>query len=250
MATVFAPIRETTAEEFRRVTEVTYLGFVNGTLSALKRMLPRDAGTVIQVGSALAYRSIPLQAAYCASKSATRGFTDSLRCELVHDKSRVHVTMVQMPALNTPQFRWSRSKMPRQAQPVPPIFQPEVGARAVYHASTHRRREWWVGLPTVEAIVGQKFIPGLLDWYLGRTGYDAQQTERTPPRRPARQSLRTPARRPWRAWGFRRPRHGAQPGGLGVRTPQPAARAGGGGVGSGGRHVVGEKRTVVRRGVS
>ncbi len=176
MATVFAPIRETTAEEFRRVTEVTYLGFVNGTLSALKRMLPRDAGTVIQVGSALAYRSIPLQAAYCASKSATRGFTDSLRCELVHDRSRVHVTMVQMPALNTPQFRWSRSKMPHQAQPVPPIFQPEVGARAVYWASTHRRREWWVGLPTVEAIVGQKFIPGLLDWYLGRTGYDAQQT--------------------------------------------------------------------------
>lgn len=176
MVTVFAPIKETSAEEFRRVTEVTYLGFVHGTLAALRRMLGRDAGTIIQVGSALAYRSIPLQAAYCACKSATRGFTDSLRCELIHDRSNVHVTMVQMPALNTPQFRWSRSHMPRQAQPVPPIYQPEVGARAVYWASKHRRREWWVGLPTVEAIVGQRFIPGLLDYFLGLTGYEGQQT--------------------------------------------------------------------------
>ena len=175
MTSVFSPIEEMTPEEFKRVTEVTYLGFVYGTLAALKRMRPRDRGTVVQVGSALAYRSIPLQSAYCAAKHAIAGFTDSLRCELVHQRSRVHVTMVQLPALNTPQFGWVKSRLPRQAQPVPPIFQPEVGARAIYWAAHARKREVWVGGSTVAAIIGQRFIPGLLDQYLGKTGYASQQ---------------------------------------------------------------------------
>ena len=175
MASVFSPIEEMTPEEFKRVTEVTYLGFVYGTLAALKRMRPRDRGTIVQVGSALAYRSIPLQSAYCAAKHAIAGFTDSLRCELVHQKSHVHVTMVQMPALNTPQFGWVKSRLPSKAQPVPPIFEPEVGARAVYWAAHARKREVWVGGSTVAAIVGQKFIPGFLDQYLGKTGYASQQ---------------------------------------------------------------------------
>ncbi|MGI9087837.1 MAG: SDR family oxidoreductase [Chthoniobacterales bacterium] len=177
MVSVFSPIKEMTADEFRRVTEVTYLGVVHGTLAALKRMLPRDRGTIVQVGSALSYRSIPLQAAYCAAKHAERGFTDSLRCELIHDGSNVHVTMVQMPALNTPQFGWTKSRLPRKAQPVPPIFQPEVAAEAIYFAAHVRRRELLVGMPTVEAIVGNKIAPGLLDHYLGKTGYDGQQTD-------------------------------------------------------------------------
>ncbi len=176
MVSVFSPIKEMTAEEFRRVTEVTYLGVVHGTLAALKRMLPRNRGTIVQVGSALSYRSIPLQAAYCAAKHAERGFTDSLRCELIHDGSKVHVTMVQMPALNTPQFGWTKSRLPRKAQPVPPIFQPEVAAEAIYFAAHAKRRELFVGMPTVEAIVGNKIAPGLLDRYLGKTGYDGQQT--------------------------------------------------------------------------
>ncbi len=176
MVSVFSPIKEMTAEEFRRVTEVTYLGVVHGTLAALKRMLPRDRGTIVQVGSALSYRSIPLQAAYCAAKHAGRGFTDSLRCELIHDNSNVHVTMVQMPALNTPQFGWTKSRLPRKAQPVPPIFQPEVAAEAIYFAAHAKRRELFVGVPTLEAIVGNKIAPGLLDRYLGKTGYDGQQT--------------------------------------------------------------------------
>jgi short-subunit dehydrogenase len=175
MTSVFSPITEMEPDEFKRVTEVTYLGVVYGTLSALKRMQKRDRGTIVQVGSALAYRSIPLQSAYCAAKHAVAGFTDSLRCELIHQKSRVHVTMVQMPALNTPQFGWVKSRLPHKAQPVPPIFQPEVAARAIYWAAHHRRREVWVGGSTVAAIVGQKFIPGLLDRYLGKTGYDSQQ---------------------------------------------------------------------------
>lgn len=175
MASVFSPIAEMTAEEFKRVTEVTYLGYVYGTLSALKRMQGRDRGTIVQVGSALAYRSIPLQSAYCAAKHAIAGFTDSLRCELIHQRSRVHVTMVQMPALNTPQFGWVKSRLPHKAQPVPPIFEPEVAARAIYWAAHHRRRELWVGGSTVAAIVGQKFVPGFLDWYLGKTGYKSQQ---------------------------------------------------------------------------
>ncbi|HZP16830.1 MAG TPA: SDR family oxidoreductase [Terriglobales bacterium] len=175
MTSVFSPIEEMDPAEFKRVTEVTYLGVVYGTLSALRRMRPRNRGTIVQVGSALAYRSIPLQSAYCAAKHAVAGFTDSLRCELVHQKSRVHVTMVQMPALNTPQFGWVKSRLPRKAQPVPPIFQPEVAARAIYWAAHHRRREFAVGGSTVLALLGQKFVPGLLDWYLGKTGYDSQQ---------------------------------------------------------------------------
>ena len=176
-ASVFSPVKEMEPKEYKRVTEVTYLGVVYGTLAALKRMLPRDRGTIVQVGSALAYRSIPLQSAYCAAKHAIAGFTDSLRCELIHDESAIRVTMVHMPALNTPQFGWVKSRLKHKAQPVPPIFQPEVGARAVYWAAHHRRREIYVGTPTVEEIVGNKIAPGLLDHYLGRTGYKSQQTE-------------------------------------------------------------------------
>ena len=176
MTSVFAFVKDTTAAEFKRVTEVCYLGFVNGTLAALKRMLPRDRGHIVQVGSALAYRGIPLQAAYCASKHAIQGFMDSLRAELIHDKSRVVVTMVQMPALNTPQFDWCRSKMPNRSQPVPPIYQPEVAAEAIVFASRNRRREIYVGLPTVIAILGNKLLPGVGDWYLGKTGVKGQQT--------------------------------------------------------------------------
>jgi len=185
MASVFSPIKEMLPEEYKRVTEVTYLGVVYGTLAALKRMLPRDRGTIVQVGSALAYRSIPLQSAYCAAKHAIAGFTDSMRCELIHDDSHVRVTMVNMPALNTPQFGWVKSRLKRKAQPVPPIFQPEVGARAVYWAAHHDRREIYVGGPTVEAIVGNKVAPSALDHYLGKTGYDSQQTnEPEDPSRP------------------------------------------------------------------
>jgi NAD(P)-dependent dehydrogenase (short-subunit alcohol dehydrogenase family) len=176
MASVFSPVKEMQPEEYKRVTEVTYLGVVYGTLAALKRMLPKDRGTIVQVGSALVYRSIPLQSAYCAAKHAIAGFTDSLRCELIHDKSNVRVTMVQMPALNTPQFGWVKSRLKHKAQPMPPIFQPEVGARAIYWAAHHSRREVYAGWPTVEAIVGNKLAPGLLDRYLGRTGFDSQQT--------------------------------------------------------------------------
>jgi short-subunit dehydrogenase len=176
MASVFSPVKEMTASDYRRVTEVAYLGYVHGTLAALQTMLPRDKGTIVQVGSALAYRSIPLQSAYCAAKHAIVGFTDSLRCELIHDKSNVHVTAVHMPAMNTPQFSWVKSRLARKAQPVPPIFEPELCAEAVYYAAHHRRREMWVGGSTVQAIVGQKIIPGLLDLYLGKTGYKAQQT--------------------------------------------------------------------------
>lgn len=185
MASVFSPIKEMTAQEFRRVTEVTYLGFVYGTLSALKRMLPRNRGVIIQVGSALAYRGIPLQAAYCAAKHAIQGFCDSLRCELIHDRSNVRVTMIQMPALNTPQFGWVKSRLPHKAQPVPPIYQPEIAAHAIVYASEHPRREIYVGLPTVEAIVGNKIAPAALDHYLAHNCYDAQQThEPEDPNRP------------------------------------------------------------------
>jgi NAD(P)-dependent dehydrogenase (short-subunit alcohol dehydrogenase family) len=176
MVSVFSPALEMTSEEYQRVTEVTYLGVVYGTLAALRRMHARDRGVIVQVGSALAYRSIPLQSAYCAAKHAVAGFTDSLRCELVHDRSHVHLTMVQMPALNTPQFSWVKSRLPRQPQPVPPIFQPEMAARAIVYAADHHPRELWVGGPTVKAIVGNMIVPGLADLYLGRTGYDAQQT--------------------------------------------------------------------------
>jgi short-subunit dehydrogenase len=175
MTSVFSPIKKMTAEEFRRVTEVTYLGYVYGTLAALKRMLTRDRGVIVQVGSALAYRGIPLQAAYCAAKHAIQGFCDSLRSELIHDNSNVKVTMLQMPALNTPQFGWVKSRLPHKAQPVPPIFQPEVAAEAIYFAAHNPRREFYVGLPSVEAIVANKIAPGLLDHYLAHNGYDSQQ---------------------------------------------------------------------------
>ncbi len=177
MVSVFSPVRDMRAEEYRRVIEVNYLGYVHGSLAALKRMFPRDEGVIIQVGSALAYRGIPLQSAYCASKHAIQGFTDSLRTELMHDRSRVRVTMVQMPAMNTPQFRWVRSRLPLKAQPVPPIFQPEVAARAVVYAATHNRREIYVGLPTVKAVVGNKIAPGVLDRVLARNGFRSQQTD-------------------------------------------------------------------------
>jgi NAD(P)-dependent dehydrogenase (short-subunit alcohol dehydrogenase family) len=177
MLSVFSPVKEMRPEEYRRVTEVTYLGVVYGTLAALKRMLPRDRGVVVEVGSALAYRGIPLQSAYCGAKHAVQGFVDSLRSELLHDESNVRVTMVQLPALNTPQFSWVKSRLPREPQPVPPIFQPEVAARAIYWAAHERRRELYVGWPTVKAIVGNKAAPGLADWYLARMGYDAQQTD-------------------------------------------------------------------------
>jgi NAD(P)-dependent dehydrogenase (short-subunit alcohol dehydrogenase family) len=177
MASVFSPVKKMTPEDYRRVTEVTYLGVVHGTLAALKRMLPRNRGTIVQVGSALAYRGIPLQSAYCAAKHAIQGFCDSLRCELLHDGSRVVVTMVQLPALNTPQFDWVKSRLPNRAQPVPPIFQPEVGAEAIVWASRRRCREIYVGMPTVGAIVVNKLAPGALDRYLARTGYDSQQTD-------------------------------------------------------------------------
>jgi short-subunit dehydrogenase len=175
MVSVFSPVKQMQADEYKRVTDVTYMGVVHGTLAALKRMLPRNHGVIIQVGSALAYRSIPLQSAYCAAKHAMIGFTDSLRCELIHDHSKVRVTVVHPPALNTPQFKWTRSRMPRKAQPVPPIFQPEVAAEAIVWAASHNRREVLVGAPTVTAIQANKFAPGLLDRYLGESGYDGQQ---------------------------------------------------------------------------
>jgi short-subunit dehydrogenase len=166
-----------TAQDFRRVTDVTYLGYVHGALAALHRMLPRDRGTIVQVGSALAYRGIPLQSAYCAAKHAVQGFNDSLRTELIHDGSNIHLTMVQLPAHNTPQFGWVKSRLPNKAQPVPPIFQPEVAARAIYWAAHERRREVYVGFPTVLAIVGDKIAPGFADRYLARTGVTSQQTD-------------------------------------------------------------------------
>lgn len=184
MTSVFSPIHLMTADEIRRVTEVTYLGTVHGTLSALKRMRLRDQGVIVQVGSALAHRAIPLQAAYCAAKHAIEGFTESLRCELLHDASRVRVTMVQLPALNTPQHGWVKSRLPREAQPVPPIYQPEVAARAILWAIEHPRREVWVGSPTWIVLLGNKLFPGLGDWYLARAGYDSQMTDE--PRDPDR----------------------------------------------------------------
>ena len=176
MVTVVSPVAELSAEEVQRVTDVTYLGTVNGTLSALRRMRARNRGTIVQVGSALAYRAIPLQAPYCGAKFAIRGFTDALRSELLHDGSRVHVTMVQMPALNTPQFDWCRTRLPRTPRPVPPVFEPEVAARAIVWAAHHRRRELYVGWPAAKAIWANKLVPGLLDRYLARFGYSSQMS--------------------------------------------------------------------------
>ena len=177
MTSVFSPVKELEAGEVRRVAEVNYLGSVNGILAALHRMQPRDRGTIVQVGSALSYRAIPLQAAYCGSKFAIRGFVDSLRCELRHDKSGVRITSVHLPALNTPQFGWVRSRLPFHPQPVPPIYQPEVAARAIVWAADHARREYWVGYPTAMTIVANALVPGLLDRYLARTNFEAQQTD-------------------------------------------------------------------------
>lgn len=181
MTTIFAPFKEIRPDEFKRATEVTYLGCVYGTMAALKHMLPKNQGTIVQVGSALAYRSIPLQSAYCGAKHAIVGFTDSLRCELIHDHSNIHLTVVHLPAMNTPQFSWCRTRLSRHPQPVPPIFEPEVGARAIYYAAHHRRREMFVGAPTVKAIYGQDVAPGFADWYLGTHGYDSQQTSEPVP---------------------------------------------------------------------
>ncbi|MFF8882626.1 SDR family oxidoreductase [Streptomyces flaveolus] len=179
---VFAPFDEITAEEYDRVTQVTYLGFVNGTRSALKRMLPRNRGTVVQVGSTLGERAIPLQSAYCGAKHAINGFTSSLRTELLHRKSKVHVTVAQMPAVNTPQFSWVRSRLPRHPQPVPPIYQPEVAARGVLHAADHpRRKQYYVGATTVATILVNRLAPAVLDRYLARTGFDSQQSRTQPP---------------------------------------------------------------------
>ena len=176
---VFSPFTEITAAEYRRVTEVNYLGYVYGTMAALARMKPRDAGTIVQVGSALAYRGIPLQTAYCGSKHAIQGFNEALRCELLHEGSGISTTMVQMPAVNTPQFDWVLSRLPKPAQPVPPIYEPEVAARAVLHAADHpRRREYWVGGSTMGTLIANAVAPGLLDRYLARTGFSSQQDDR------------------------------------------------------------------------
>lgn len=177
MASVFAPVLDLQADELRRVIEVTFLGCAYGTMAALRRMVPRNRGTIVQVGSALAYRGIPLQAAYCAAKHAMQGFTDSVHCELQHDGSAVRVTEVNLPAVNTPQFDWVLSRLPRRAQPVPPIYQPELIAEAIVWAAYHYRRSWNLGWPTTKAVVGNNFAPGYADGYLARHGYEAQQTD-------------------------------------------------------------------------
>lgn len=181
MATIFSDVMLISPEDFRRATEVTYLGTVWGTLAALRRMKRQGHGTVVQVGSALAYRSIPLQAPYCGAKAAVRGFTDAVRCELAHERSPVHLTMVQLSAFNTPQFQWGRTTLHRRPRPMGRIFQPEIAAEAVYWAATHRRREVWVGWPAVQAIVGTRIAPGWLERLLGRTAVDGQQTDQPLP---------------------------------------------------------------------
>ena len=177
MATIFCPVVDTTPEDFKRATDVTYLGAVWGTYAALKRMRPRDCGVIVQVGSALAYRSIPLQAPYCGAKSALRGFTDSLRSELIYDRSRVHITMVHLSAFNTPQFDWAKNCLGKRATPLGKIFQPEIAAEAIYRAAHMKRRELWVGWPAAQAILGTRIIPGILDYYLAFRAYDGQQTD-------------------------------------------------------------------------
>ncbi|MDD5579991.1 MAG: SDR family oxidoreductase [Methylobacter sp.] len=176
MATIYSPFEQISADDYKRATEVTYLGAVYGTMAALKRMKPLNRGIIIQVGSALAYRAIPLQSPYCGAKFAIRGFTDALRSELLHDRSKIRLTMVHMPALNTPQFDWGKNNMPKRPQPVPPIFEPEMAAKAIFWAASHQRREVYVGLPTVKVIWANKFIPGWIDRYLARSGYEGQQS--------------------------------------------------------------------------
>jgi NADP-dependent 3-hydroxy acid dehydrogenase YdfG len=186
MVSVFSPIDQMTAREFQRVTEVNYLGYVYGTLAALRHMRARNEGVIIQIGSALAYRSIPLQSAYCASKAAIRAFTDSVRSELIHQESGVAITMLQLPAVNTPQFEVVRNRLSGHPQPVPPIYQPELIAEATVKAALKPRREEWIGASTVKAILGQKLIPGALDRYLSRRAWDTQWTARLPPKHPER----------------------------------------------------------------
>ncbi len=196
-ASVFAPFAEITPDEFRRVTEVSYLGFVHGTMVALSRMRPRGAGTIVQVGSALSERAIPLQSAYCGAKHAINGFTESLRCELLHEGSNVHVTVVQMPAVNTPQFSWVLSRLPRHPQPVPPIYQPEVAAQGVLFAADHpQRKQYWVGGSTAATLLAQKLAPALLDRYLAKTGFDSQQTKQEVPAGSRPDNLFDPVDRP------------------------------------------------------
>jgi short-subunit dehydrogenase len=181
MATVFAPVSKLTAQEVERGTQVTYLGQVHGMMAALSRMRTRNRGTIVNVGSALAYRSVPLQSVYCGAKAAIRGFTDSLRSEIIHDKLAVHLTTVDLPAVNTPQFDWALNKMGVKAKPVAPIFEPEVPARAIFFAATHKRREVWVGFPTVKAILANRIAPGWIDRYLATAGYTGQLTSEALP---------------------------------------------------------------------
>ncbi|MBD3783023.1 MAG: SDR family oxidoreductase [Micrococcales bacterium] len=243
---VFARVDDIRPEEFRRVTEVSYLGYVYATMSVLRRMKERDRGTIVQVGSALAYRGIPLQSAYCGAKHAIQGFHESLRTELLHEGSRVRVTMVQMPAVNTPQFSWVLSRLPDHAQPVPPIYQPEVAARAVLFAADHpRRREYWVGASTVGTLAANALVPGLLDRYLGRTGFSSQQTgDPRPADQPA--NLWEPADGPdGRDFGA----HGVFDGRAHAHSPQqwvahhyPALAAAGGALLAAGAVVAGRRR--------
>ena len=211
MATVFAPVSKLTAEEIKRGTDVTYLGQVHGMMAALSRMRRRNRGTIVNVGSALAYRSVPLQSIYCGAKAAIRGFTDSLRSEIIHDKLNVHITMVDLPAVNTPQFDWAMNKMGKKAQPVPPIYQPEVPARAIFFAATHKRRDVWVGFPTVKAILANRIAPALIDRYLAKAGYSGQLTD-TPEPANAPDNLFEPVAGAYGAHGRfdkRRPRTGS-----------------------------------------
>ncbi len=219
MVTVFAPVWEIAADEFRRVTEVTYLGYVHGTLAALRHMRPRNSGTIVQIGSALAYRGIPLQAAYCGAKHAIRGFTDSLRAELIHDRSAIRITMMELPAVNTPQFDWARTHMPREPRPMAPVVQPEVIADAVFDAVQHPSREYWIGLSTLKVILGSMLLPSFLDRYLARVAVAGQETpERIAPDR--RDNLMQPVSDLHRTRG----RFGAESSSRALVSPGPVAR--------------------------
>jgi NAD(P)-dependent dehydrogenase (short-subunit alcohol dehydrogenase family) len=221
MTTVFAPVSDITPEEFRRVTEVCYLGFVHGTMAALRHMRPRNRGTIVQVGSALAYRGIPLQAAYCGAKHAIRGFTDSLRTELIHENSAIRLTIVELPAINTPQFDWARTHLAREPRPVPPVFQPERAAKAVFRAARGSWREYWLGSGTIEAILGNTLLPGWLDHYVASNAYEAQAT--CEPVRPGRKdNLDEPVRGLHRTRGS----FGAEARSLAVDLPGPLMRVG------------------------
>lgn len=219
MVTVFAPVWEITPAEFQRVTNVTYLGMVHGTMAALRHMRPRNRGTLIQIGSALAYRGIPLQSAYCGAKHAVRGFTDSVRSELIHDGSAIYITMMELPAVNTPQFDWARTHMPRQPRPVAPVVQPEVIADAVFRAALAPKREYWIGSSTLKVILGNMVLPGFLDRYLARAAYEAQET-RTPVSRSRKDNLFEPVHDRHRTRG----RFGDESSNSAVVAAGPAAR--------------------------